>query len=153
MLARVVMSHWRARSSNSPQRCYPDAVKRCSCQVGMTNLAPHDLGLTWARLCHSSGGELGTDPVSAWPRLSPNKEGCIGSKQKLQDAVHDRLEISVAFDNRLNGFRRCPPRDVGDSAFIVHDLDWPASRDFSNIIGHIQVPFTPHHLAQARFSC
>src|SRR5258708_28682794 len=34
------------------------AVKRCAGQAGITNLAPHDLRRTCARLCHGCGGEL-----------------------------------------------------------------------------------------------
>src|SRR5260370_4903826 len=32
------------------------AVKRCACQAGLANLAPHDLRPTCARLCHDCGG-------------------------------------------------------------------------------------------------
>src|SRR5258708_18147223 len=34
------------------------AVKRCARQAGISNLAPHDLRRTCARLCHGCGGEL-----------------------------------------------------------------------------------------------
>ena len=33
-------------------------VKRCALQAGISNLAPHDLRRTCARLCHGCGGEL-----------------------------------------------------------------------------------------------
>ena len=69
------------------------AVKRCAGQAGINNLAPHDLRRTCARLCHGSGVELecllGHASVQTTERY-------IGSKQKLQDAVNDRLGISVA---------------------------------------------------------
>jgi integrase len=34
------------------------AVKRCACEAGIVNLAPHDLRRTCARLRHGCGGEL-----------------------------------------------------------------------------------------------
>jgi integrase/recombinase XerD len=59
---------------------------------------PHDLRRTCVRLCHRCGRRLeqiqfllGHAPVQTTERY-------IGSKQKLQDAVNDRLGISVASD-------------------------------------------------------
>jgi len=45
-------------------------------------------------------------------------EGYIGSKQKLQDAVNDRLGISVASDTASN-VSRWTLRDIGDS--VLYD--------------------------------
>jgi integrase len=74
------------------------AVKRCACQAGITNLAPHDLRRTCARLCHGCGGELEQIQFLLGHASVQTTERYIGSKQKLQDAVNDRLGISVAFD-------------------------------------------------------
>ena len=74
------------------------AVKRCAQQAGITNLAPHDLRRTCARLCHSSGGELEQIQFLLGHASVQTTERYIGSKQKLQDAVNDRLGISVACD-------------------------------------------------------
>jgi len=74
------------------------AVKRCACQAGITNLAPHDLRRTCARLCHGCGGELEQIQFLLGHVSVQTTERYIGSKQKLQDAVNDRLGISVAFD-------------------------------------------------------
>jgi integrase len=71
------------------------AMKRCACQVGIANLAPHDLRRTCARLCHSSGGELEQIQFLLGHASVQTTERYIGSKQKLQDAVKDRLGISV----------------------------------------------------------
>jgi site-specific recombinase XerD len=71
------------------------AVKRCVCQVGIANLAPHDIRRTCARLCHSSGGELEQIQFLLGHASVQTTERYIGSKQKLQDAVNDRLGISV----------------------------------------------------------
>jgi site-specific recombinase XerD len=71
------------------------AVKRCACQVGIANLAPHDLRRTCARLCHSSGGELEQIQFLLGHASVQTTERYIGRKQKQQDAVNDRLGISV----------------------------------------------------------
>jgi len=75
------------------------AVKRCAEQAGINNLAPHDLRRTCARLCHSSGGELEQIQFLLGHASVQTTERYIGSKQKLQDAVNDRLGISVAGDS------------------------------------------------------
>jgi integrase len=71
------------------------AVKRCAGQAGINNLAPHDLRRTCARLCHGSGGELEQIQFLLGHASVQTTERYIGSKQKLQDAVNDRLGISV----------------------------------------------------------
>jgi integrase len=74
------------------------AVKRCAEQAGINNLAPHDLRRTCARLCHGCGGELEQIQFLLGHASVQTTERYIGSKQKLQDAVKDRLGISVASD-------------------------------------------------------
>src|SRR5271169_504203 len=74
------------------------AVKRCARQAGISNLAPHDLRRTCARLCHSCGGELEQIQFLLGHASVQTTERYIGSKQKLQDAVNDRLGNSVASD-------------------------------------------------------
>jgi integrase len=71
------------------------AVKRCAKQAGVNNLAPHDLRRTCARLCHSSGGELEQIQFLLGHASLQTTERYIGNKQKLQNAVNDRLGISV----------------------------------------------------------
>ena len=71
------------------------AVKRCAEQAGINNLAPHDLRGTCARLCHRSGGELEQIQFLLGHASVQTTERYIGSKQKLQGAVNDRLGISV----------------------------------------------------------
>jgi len=75
------------------------AVKRCASQAGIANLAPHDLRRTCARLCHSSGGELEQVQFLLGHASVQTTERYIRSKHKLQDAVNDRLGISVAREN------------------------------------------------------
>jgi integrase len=72
------------------------AVKRCARQAGLVNLAPHDLRRTCARLCHDCSGELEQIRFLLGHASVQTTERYIGSKQKLQDAVNDRFEISIA---------------------------------------------------------
>jgi len=74
------------------------AVKRCASQAGIANLAPHDLRRTCARLCHDCSGELEQIQFLLGHASVQTTERYIGSKQKFQDAVNDRLGISVARD-------------------------------------------------------
>jgi integrase len=74
------------------------AVKRCAGQAGIANLAPHDLRCTCARLCHDSSGELEQIQFLLGHASFQTTERYIGSKQKFQDAVNDRLGLSVARD-------------------------------------------------------
>ncbi len=72
------------------------AVKRCADQAGIANLAPHDLRRTCARLCHDCSGELEQIRFLLGHASVQTTERYIGCKQKLQNAVNDRFEISVA---------------------------------------------------------
>ena len=71
------------------------AVKRCASQAGIANLAPHDLRRTCARLCHGCGGELEQIQFLLGHASVQTTERYIGSKQKLQEAVNDRLGITA----------------------------------------------------------
>ena len=53
---------------------------------------------TCARLCHDCSGELEQIRFLLGHASVQTTERYIGSKQKLQDAVNDRFEISVASD-------------------------------------------------------
>jgi integrase len=68
-------------------------------QAGIANLAPHDLVRTCARLCHGCGGELEQIQFLLGHASVQTTERYIGRKQNFQDAVNDRLGISVASDS------------------------------------------------------
>jgi integrase len=74
-------------------------VKRCAEQAGIDNLASHDHRRSCARLCHGYGGELEQIQFLLGHASVQTTEPYIGCKQKLQDAVNDRLGISVAREN------------------------------------------------------
>jgi site-specific recombinase XerD len=70
-----------------------DVVRSAAVTVGIEKLAPHDLSRTCARLCHLVGGELeqiqfllGHVPIQTTERY-------LGCKQKIRQAVNDRLGI------------------------------------------------------------
>ena len=56
-------------------------------------LAPHDLRRTCARLCHLSGGELDQIQFLLGHVSIQTTERYLGCKQKLRDAVNDRMGI------------------------------------------------------------
>jgi site-specific recombinase XerD len=74
------------------------AVKRCAKQAGIGNLAPHDLRRSCARICHGCGGELEQIQFLLGHASLQTTERYIGCKQKLKEAVNDRLVVSVADD-------------------------------------------------------
>ena len=72
------------------------AVKRCARQADIANLAPHDLRRTCARLSHDCSGELEQIQFLLGHASVQTTERYIRSKQRFQDAVNDRLGISIA---------------------------------------------------------
>jgi hypothetical protein len=54
-------------------------------------LAPHELGLTGARLCHESGGELEQIQFLLGHISVQTLERHLGRKQKLRETVNDRI--------------------------------------------------------------
>jgi site-specific recombinase XerD len=73
---------------------HPSAIRRLADESAESGW----LRRTCARLCHGCGGELEQIQFLLGHASVETTERYIGSKQKLQDAVNDRLGISVAFD-------------------------------------------------------
>ena len=76
----------------TPQSVW-DIVKRCAKQSGISNLAPHDLRRSCARLCHGSGGELELIQFLLGHASVQTTERYIGCKQRFKEAVNDRFGI------------------------------------------------------------
>jgi integrase len=74
------------------------AVKRCAPQAGISNLAPHDLRRTHARLCHACGAEFEQIHFLLGHASVQTTERYIGCKLNLKETVNARLGISVASD-------------------------------------------------------
>jgi integrase len=68
-------------------------VVRGGARAGVDKLAPHDLRRTCARLCHLAGGELDQIQFLLGHVSIQTTERYLGCKQKLRDAVNDRLGI------------------------------------------------------------
>jgi len=68
-------------------------VREAAARASIENLAPHDLRRTCARLCHLAGGELDQIQFLLGHVSIQTTERYLGCKQKLRDAVNDRLGI------------------------------------------------------------
>ena len=70
-----------------------EVVRNAASKAGIARLAPHDLRRTCARLCHLAGGELDQIQFLLGHVSIQTTERYLGCKQKLQNAVNDRLGI------------------------------------------------------------
>ena len=72
-------------------------VKSAAKLAGISNLAPHDLRRTCARLCHMAGGELEQIQFLLGHASIQTTERYLGCKQSLHNAVNDRLRLEAAW--------------------------------------------------------
>jgi integrase len=70
-----------------------EVVREAASRAGIEKLAPHDLRRTCARLCHLAGGELDQIQFLLGHVSIQTTERYLGCKQKLRDAVNDRMGI------------------------------------------------------------
>jgi len=68
-------------------------VKAAAKRADITNLAPHDLRRTCARLCHLAGGEIEQIQFLLGHASVQTTERYLGCKQKLSQAVNDHLGL------------------------------------------------------------
>ena len=68
-------------------------VKTYALKLGIPKLAPHDLRRSCARLCHAAGGELEQIQFLLGHVSVQTTERYIGCKQRLREAVNDRIGI------------------------------------------------------------
>jgi len=68
-------------------------VKEYAKRLGISKLAPHDLRRSCARFCHDSGGELEQIQFLLGHVSVQTTEKYLGCKQRLRQAVNDRLGI------------------------------------------------------------
>ena len=73
-------------------------VKNCAMCAGIDKLAPHDLRRSCARMCHAAGGEIEQIQFLLGHASVQTTERYIGCKQKLGQAVNDRVEFRLNFD-------------------------------------------------------
>jgi len=70
-------------------------VKNCAKRAGIEKLAPHDLRRSCARMCHAAGGEIEPIQFLLGHASVQTTERYIGCKQKLGQAVNDRIEFRL----------------------------------------------------------
>jgi len=68
-------------------------VKQYAGQLGLSKLAPHDLRRSCARLCYRAGGELEQIQFLLGHVSVQTTEKYLGCKQRLNEAVNDRIGI------------------------------------------------------------
>ena len=68
-------------------------VKAAAKRAGISNLAPHDLRRSCARLCHLAGGALEQIQFLLGHSSVLTTERYVGCKQKLQQAVNDKIGL------------------------------------------------------------
>src|SRR5271168_3952915 len=68
-------------------------VKEYARKLGVSKLAPHDLRRSCARLCHSAGGELEQIQFLLGHLSVQTTEKYLGCKQRLREAVNDKIGI------------------------------------------------------------
>jgi len=68
-------------------------VKDHAARLGLSQLAPHDLRRSCARLCHVAGGELEQIQFLLGHVSVQTTEKYLGCKQRIRNAVNDRIGI------------------------------------------------------------
>lgn len=68
-------------------------VREAALKIGVPQLAPHDLQRTCARLCYLGGGELEQIQFLLGHVSVQTTERYLGCKQKLNEAVNDRIGV------------------------------------------------------------
>jgi site-specific recombinase XerD len=68
-------------------------VKQYATKLGLARIAPHDLRRSCARLCHAAGGEMEQIQFLLGHVSVETTEKYLGSKQRLREAVNDRIGI------------------------------------------------------------
>jgi integrase len=73
-----------------------EAVKKHSTEVGLTNIAPHDLRRTFAKLAHKGRAALEQIQLSLGHASIQTTERYLGVRQDLTDAPCDRLGLKLS---------------------------------------------------------
>jgi integrase len=83
----------RTRGEGVTEKVVWHVVKEFAKKIGVAKLAPHDLGRTCARLCHSAVGELEQIQFLLGHVSVQTTERYLGRKQRIRSAVNDRIGI------------------------------------------------------------
>ena len=78
-------------------------VRECASKAKLDKLAPHDLRRTCARLCHEAGGELEQIQFLLGHISVQTTERYLGCKQRLREAVNDKIGLEGSFGVFFSG--------------------------------------------------
>jgi integrase len=92
-LFRAINKAGRVWGSGMTPKVLWEVVREAASRAGIEKLAPHDLRRTCARLCRLAGGELDQIQFLLGHVSIQTTERYLGCKQKLRDAVNDRMGI------------------------------------------------------------
>ena len=90
---RRVLANGRVGKDALSERAVWQLVREYAAQIGIGELAPHDLRRTAAKLCRSKGGELEQIQFLLGPESILTTERYLGSEQDLKNAVNDALVL------------------------------------------------------------
>jgi site-specific recombinase XerD len=88
---RRVLANGRVGKHALTERAVWQLVREYAAQIGIGELAPHDLRRTAAKLCRSKGGELEQIQFLLGHESILTTERYLGSEQDLKNAVNDAL--------------------------------------------------------------
>ena len=92
-LFRCVCRTGRTWGDENTEKVVWHVVKQYAALTGISNLAPHDLRRSCARLCHTAGAELEQIQFLLGHVSVQTTEKYLGCKQRLKNAVNDRIGI------------------------------------------------------------
>ena len=92
-LFRCVSRKGTAYGTEITEKVVWHVVKEYAKQLGVSELAPHDLRRSCARLCHSAGGEFEQNQVLLGHVSVRTTEKYLGCKQRLRETVNDHIGI------------------------------------------------------------
>jgi site-specific recombinase XerD len=99
-LFRAIGKTGRIRGVGFTAKVIWSIVREAASSCGVGVIAPHDLRRTCARLCHQSGGELEQIQFLLGHVSVQTTERYLGCKQRLQNAVNDRLGLEPQVTGR-----------------------------------------------------
>jgi integrase len=81
------------------ERVVLSVVREFGAKANLEKVTPHDLRRTCARLCHESGGELEQIQFPLGHVSVQTTERYLGCKQRLRDAVNDKIGLEPFGDS------------------------------------------------------
>src|SRR5215831_13545432 len=90
---RCVCRAGKAWGEGMTERVVWHVVKQYAAKLGLARIAPHDLRRSCARLCYAAGGEMEQIQFLLGHVSVQTTEKYLGSKQRLREAVNDRIGI------------------------------------------------------------